>query len=90
VQDYAIPLFYLWHHEHGAELWDAYAEGYSSVRGGEPAERSVLCDLIAARQVDLIAFVLKTNLLGTEAITPVARACGPSPSRLEALSSRSA
>jgi Ser/Thr protein kinase RdoA (MazF antagonist) len=68
VQDYAIPLFYLWHHEHGAELWDAYAEGYASVRGGEPASRAVLCDLIAARQVDLVSFVMKTRLIADDAI----------------------
>jgi len=68
VQDYAIPLFYLWHHEHGAALWDAYAEGYAGVRGEEPATRAVLCDLIAARQVDLVSFVMKTRLLADDAI----------------------
>jgi Ser/Thr protein kinase RdoA (MazF antagonist) len=68
VQDFAIPLFYLWHHEHGDALWDAYAEGYASVRGDVPAPRAVLYDLIAARQVDLVAFVLESNLLEESAM----------------------
>ena len=68
VQDFAIPLFYLWHHENGDALWDAYAAGYASVRGDVPAERDVLYELIAARQVDLIAFVLESNLLEESAM----------------------
>jgi Ser/Thr protein kinase RdoA (MazF antagonist) len=63
VQDFAIPLFYLWHHEHGEALWDAYSAGYASVRGDVPAGRDVLYDLVAARQVDLVAFVLESKLL---------------------------
>lgn len=68
VQDYAIPLFYLWHHPHGMELWEAYAAGYASVRGDVPAERAVVCDLIAARQVDLTSFLMDTMLLGKDAM----------------------
>ena len=69
VQDFAIPLFYLWHHENGDALWDAYATGYASVRGDVPASREVQYDLIAARQVDLVAFVLESNLL-EESVIP--------------------
>jgi Ser/Thr protein kinase RdoA (MazF antagonist) len=90
VQDYSIPLFYLWHHEHGAELWDAYAEGYVSLRGAEPAPRNVLYDLIAARQIDLIAFVLKTDLLGAEATRSWLERADSRLQRLEALVLRSA
>jgi len=68
VQDFAIPLFYLWHHEHGDALWDAYAAGYASVRGDVPAPRDVVYDLVAARQVDLIAFVLESRLLEESAM----------------------
>ena len=68
VQDFAIPLFYLWHHEHGDALWDAYAQGYASVRGDVPAAREVLYDLVAARQVDLVAFVLESRLLEESAM----------------------
>jgi Ser/Thr protein kinase RdoA (MazF antagonist) len=68
VQDYAIPIHYFWHRDDGDALWDAFAAGYASVRGEEPAPRAHVRDLIAARQCDLISFVLRTNLLGADAL----------------------
>jgi Ser/Thr protein kinase RdoA (MazF antagonist) len=68
VQDFAIPLFYFWVRPNGAALWDAYAEGYASVRGDVPADRATLETLIAGRQVDLLSFVLESRLLADEAM----------------------
>jgi Ser/Thr protein kinase RdoA (MazF antagonist) len=68
VQDFAIPLYYLWVRENGAELWDAYAEGYAGVRGDVPVDRRALLDLVAARQVDLLAFVLTARLIEDDAM----------------------
>lgn len=68
VQDFAIPLFYFWVRARGQELWDAYSEGYASVRGDVPADRATLEALVAGRQVDLLSFVLESRLLADSAL----------------------
>jgi Ser/Thr protein kinase RdoA (MazF antagonist) len=68
VQDVAIALYYLWVRPDGSTLWDAWCEGYASVRGDVPADRPLLETLVAGRQVDLLAFVLAARLLADEAM----------------------
>lgn len=68
AQDVGIALFYLWVRPDGSRLWDAWNEGYDAVRGGPPADRATLETLIAARQLDLLAFVLSARLLADEAM----------------------
>lgn len=68
AQDVAIALYYLWVRPRGEALWDAWAEGYASVRGDLPADRATLETLVAGRQVDLLSFVLDARLLADSAM----------------------
>ena len=68
VQDAAIALYYLWVREGGAALWDAWCEGYASVRGDVPADRATLETLVAGRQLDLLSFVMEARLLADHAL----------------------
>jgi Ser/Thr protein kinase RdoA (MazF antagonist) len=62
VQDVGIPLFYLWVREHGERLIAAFLEGFASVRGDAP-DRRTLYQMIAGRQVDLLAFILDRHFI---------------------------
>ena len=68
VQDAGIVLFYLWVRDDGAALWDAWCEGYASVRGDVPADRATLETIVAGRQLDLLSFVLEARLLAEHAM----------------------
>jgi Ser/Thr protein kinase RdoA (MazF antagonist) len=68
AQDVGIALYYLWVRPRGEALWDAWAEGYASVRGDLPADRATLETLVAGRQVDLLSFVLEARLLADSAM----------------------
>ncbi len=62
AQDVGIPLFYFWVRENGERLVAAFLEGYASVRGNAP-DRRLLHQLIAGRQLDLLAFILDRGFI---------------------------
>ncbi len=62
VQDVGIPLFYFWVRENGERLIASFLEGYAAVRGNVP-DRRVLFQLIAGRQLDLLAFILDREFI---------------------------
>jgi len=62
AQDVGIPLYYFWVRENGERLVAAFLEGYAAVRGNAP-DRRLLLQLIAGRQLDLLAFILDREFI---------------------------